>query len=825
MKRLTRKASHHNTIIFLSCGLLISTTAIAVAAQAPSTQPAANIALGAKYTLSPRPSYVHCTEPGDATQLTDGQLVEGHFWTQKGTVGWRSVPYVTVTVDMGRVEPISGVSWRTAAGAAGVSWPAAIRIHVSYDGKTYHDVGDLVRLDESEPPRPSGYAVRTLVTHKLRTHGQYIRFMGILSGAYLFVDEVEVFRGPDSLLQASAGGTPVKSLEEARDHWRMESAIRRRFEADATGLAKVIGASGLPAAVKENLGKRATEIRDDLLRTRSVPQAPTFRAILPFNDRHADLFGIQARVWKETGHGPLTAWAACPWDPLELFPAALPSAAGQIEVHTMRGEFRCAAFNLANTTDKPIRVSIRFAGIPEVPTPAYVTVCEVPWTDTVAGQPVAAALPDAPRTADGWQVSVLPGLIRQVWLTFHVTDLPAGEHRGNVVVETEGSADLRLPLRLHVYPLSFPARTTLQVGGWSYTDGPSVYAITPANHKPLVEHLRSRFVNAPWATAAVMSAFTFGESNPPRIELDTRRFDDWLDQWPDAAAYFVFSAVGNTFAGAKIGTEAFNQRVGIWISAWVKHLEKRGVQPDQLGLLLVDEPRTHEHDDVIIPWAKAIRAAEPRVRIWEDPIYHKPADGRPEMYELSHILCPNRPMWLAADKSFAEFYLDQQKRGRTLQLYSCSGPARLLDPYSYYRLQAWHCWKIGATGSFFWAFGDAGRTPSSWNEYLAPSGPYTPLFLDAQSITAAKQMEGIRESVEDYEYFVMLRQAVDRASAAGKSGTAVDQARSLLEKGAGEVLDAQGVNDLGWLAPKDRAKADAVRIRLLQSLTELTSAN
>ena len=152
-----------------------------------------------------------------------------------------------------------------------------------------------------------------------------------------------------------------------------------------------------------------------------------------------------------------------------------------------------------------------------------------------------------------------------------------------------------------------------------------------------------------------------------------------------------------------------------------------------------------------------------------------------------------------------------------LQFYSCSGPARLLDPYSYYRLQAWHCWQIGASGSWFWSFGD-NEGSSSWNEYLATAGPYTPLFLDDASVVAGKQMEAIRESVEDYEYFGMLRQAIERAKTAGKAGPETDSAEALLTNRVQQVLTAQGVNKLFWRDPKDRGQADTLRIEVLRKL-------
>jgi hypothetical protein len=260
--------------------------------------------------------------------------------------------------------------------------------------------------------------------------------------------------------------------------------------------------------------------------------------------------------------------------------------------------------------------------------------------------------------------------------------------------------------------------------------------------------------------------------------------------------------------------------VGEWITAWVRHLAGKGISADRLGLLILDEPNESSDARPIAAWARAIHAAQPKVLIWEDPTYADPRKGPRELFEACDILCPNRPMWLAGGKPFEQFYLDQKRRGRTLQFYSCSGPAKLLDPYSYYRLQAWHCWHVGGTGSFFWAFGDNSGS-SSWNEYLATAGPFTPLFLDRDTVTPGKQMEAIRESVEDYESLVMLRDAVKRAKAAGRDDAAVAAAERLLSAGVADVLAAPGADQIFWHAPKDRTKADAVRVKVLEALAAL----
>ncbi len=104
-----------------------------------------------------------------------------------------------------------------------------------------------------------------------------------------------------------------------------------------------------------------------------------------------------------------------------------------------------------------------------------------------------------------------------------------------------------------------------------------------------------------------------------------------------------------------------------------------------------------------------------------------------------------------------------------------------------------------------------------WSGVDVPSN----VFLDAQSVVAGKQMEAISESVEDFEYFVMLRRATDRANAAGRSDAAVTKAKSLVQEGAQRVLEAPGAKALRWRDKKDRTLADQVRREILQSLSQL----
>lgn len=774
----------------------------AVAAGDDFTPPSENIALGKSYRLDPRPNYAHCTDSGDQSQLTDGQYSRGYFWTQATTVGWNHVGSATITIDLGAVQPIRGVSFNTAAGRAGVAWPAGIIVLVSDDGKTSYPVGELVNLSMRHGAAPSDYATHRFWTDALRTHARYVTFLVTPGGPYAFVDEIEVYLGEPDWVKMPFDSDGVTDPKAYLLHAAFEQRIRKDL-----------------LAIRERANGASEDARPKILSElaaveREIPSMPRQhdrlgRATLPLNPLHAKVFLAQSMLWRARGIPPITVWPANPWDPIDLHkppPADPPTG---IHLAMMRNEYRAISLNIGNAGDEPLDLRLQICDLPGGINPPFISVHEVAWTDTRNGQVVAAALPEARRDGDAYVIGVPAGMVRQVWLTFHPTETPPGTHRGTIRL-TSGTTTLAVPVTLRLFPLRFPDRPTLHVGGWDYSDATKGRDVTPENRDAFVRHLREHFVDSPWATAGVLPQ-----------DLDTERFDQWLQLWPDARQYCVFASVGERFGNARMGTPEFEQKVREWAAFWANHAKGRGLRPEQLVILLVDEPAEERRDNIILPWAKAIRAANTGVRLFEDVCHPDPKKANQDMIGLCHILCPNRPRFLTSSPSYRDYFDARRAMGTELAFYSCNIGARLADPYSYFRLQAWTAWRHGATASHFWSFSDSGGG-SSWNEYaMAHPTCYTPVFLEPKGITAGKHMEAIRESAEDYEYLVMLRESVAAAAKTGKHGPALDHAKALLATAAARVLDAPGANALLWADPKDRSVADAVRIEILEALVAL----
>jgi hypothetical protein len=340
----------------------------------------------------------------------------------------------------------------------------------------------------------------------------------------------------------------------------------------------------------------------------------------------------------------------------------------------------------------------------------------------------------------------------------------------------------------------------------------------------------------------------YSSSGQLRSAPDTQRFENWLRDWPAARVYCVFLNVGSSSPNSLRGTPQFEQRVLEWANFWAAQARARGLRPGQLLLLLVDEPQRAAQNATLAEWARVLKRSALQARVWENPIHQELSTLPADVVAAIDVWSPDRNHFIEGDAAFRQFFRRQQQNGKTLHFYQCSGPATLLDPYSYYRLQAWTCWQWGATGEHFWSFSDGGGT-SSWNEYEQRQDSYIPYFLDANGVTSGKHMEAIREGVQDYEYLVMLRArllaARKRLGSRGAGNSVVQRAGTLLREAAGRVCEAPDMKQaitrfeaaqrantspvgprtrptaFQWSQPINRDVADVVRVEILTAISQL----
>jgi len=781
------------------CTIILLTAAIAPPGPARGAEafspPGPNLALSKPYTIDPKPSYPYCTDPGDSEQLTDGEYVGGTdnlFWTRPGCVGWYSPGTAIVTIDLGEVSPIAGLSFSTAAGAADVGWPSAMLILVSDEGESFHYVGELRSLSAKfGTPAAFGLQEHRFRTDDFSTHGRFLRLAVVAGGPYLFCDEIEVYAGTQEMLAAPVGGLVVTNVDAFLTEHQTGIAIQSRIALDIARARAAVAAADLEADRREELNQQISALQTA---NETIPNEPgaDYRAIFPLNDNHAGVFDLVAELRREEGFPPLFLWHTNRWASLELWaaPNQVPDDTPVLSVRMMSNERRAETLNIANFSDGPLTATVSFSGLPGGKTPEYITVQPAEYVAMQAGFWDANALPVASHDEDGWRISLPAGVSRQLWLSFYPQDSPQpGRYLGEVVVDIEGAPEkLTSPLRLVIEPLRFPEQTTLALGMWDYAHDGGAYDLNAGNIPAALAHMQSYHYNAPWAKRNLfpqVEAGHFDAAGNLIAPWDFSRFDAWVAAWPNAKYYMVYASVGTTFAGAAMGSDDFNQRLGSAMHAWADHAREIGTDPGQIGILLVDEPTEDEQDQQILAWAQIIKAAAPELLIFEDPHRRDARQHLREMLDICDILCPSRGSYKPGE-AIAKLYDELRDGGRELWFYSGSCPS--VQTATSFRRHAWHCWIAKATGTGYWSYGDAGGTCNSWNQLGTDRTIYSPVYIDATSVTDGKHWLAIIEGIQDYEYLRMLRDRVEELVAAGHSTEAIDEASNLLTTLPAEVL-------------------------------------
>jgi len=463
---------------------------------------------------------------------------------------------------------------------------------------------------------------------------------------------------------------------------------------------------------------------------------------------------------------------------------------------------------------------------------------EVQYVQTQEREVTSNALPIAPTAVPNASLIEIPaGLTKQVWLTYlgwgaagprgPVAGLPGvaaeGWDRNGLRVEIDGQRIASVPQNVEIAQMQMP-RPPVSVFAWDYVGDKVSYVPGFTDLDAMADDLRAHFVDSPWANAGVLD---FPEEGAIDADghitqaLDWSALDRWMARFPNARNYFVFASFNYDL---RAGLEEYSLRwktaIGDWAKSLEDHLRETGVEPSRVALLLIDEPHSEDVERKIIEVARAIAATAPELRVFEDPVRPDPTEALQEMYQVSDILCPNLPKLYQGGPAAIDFYRTLNSGGTDLYIYQCAGPHKLLDPITYHRNQFWHAWTLGATGSGYWGYVDAGGTGSSWDNFKGGGTSYSLVYADDENrLVTSKQWEAVREGAEDYTILWMLRNAVEEHE--GAETDAVRHARELLETLPAQIADRDISGAYRWTDERDRSATDAARDQLLRALMEL----
>jgi len=110
----------------------------------------------------------------------------------------------------------------------------------------------------------------------------------------------------------------------------------------------------------------------------------------------------------------------------------------------------------------------------------------------------------------------------------------------------------------------------------------------------------------------------------------------------------------------------------------------------------------------------------------------------------------------------------------------------------------------------------AGHPVGSWNDFCLTRDTFSIIYWDEHGVTDSKQLEAIREGVEDYEVLTILQQAIK-----DNPGPHAQAAQRTLDHILATVPPCSSA-DIAWRGQYDRAAADQWRSMALRELLKLT---
>ena len=109
---------------------------------------------------------------------------------RRARFGWASgAQSKSIEIDLGQIGSVDGLTFASGADTRSqVTFPLAVMVFLSDDGRTYSYAGDLI----NEAVNQEQHAIHTFKIEGLAAQARFVRLQTISGGYYVFVDEIEV---------------------------------------------------------------------------------------------------------------------------------------------------------------------------------------------------------------------------------------------------------------------------------------------------------------------------------------------------------------------------------------------------------------------------------------------------------------------------------------------------------------------------------------------------------------------------------------------------------------------------------------------------------
>lgn len=415
----------------------------------------------------------------------------------------------------------------------------------------------------------------------------------------------------------------------------------------------------------------------------------------------------------------------------------------------------------------------------------YIFVSEPTSLDVAKGY-YPDALPEfAPFTAT-------QGVNNPVWVTVYVpSKTVAGDYKGTVDVSADGLKTISVPVTVHVWNFELPNVSKLRTAFGCGLDGPVSYqgATTTEEMRKLAELYYRDFWRhrvAPYNPYAFYDIKTSVENG--KLKLDFSDFDQAIDKFFPLFNSFNLPHFGvNDDAGLNAGADS--QRLKIdYMREVTEHLVNKG-QIGKAYNYIFDEPTPEQYASVKDA-SELCRQADSRIKVLLTEQPEKNLTGAVDIWV---------PIIDSYDEAAAK---ERQAAGEQVWWYVCCGPHHpypnnFIDyPAVEQRILPWISWNYGVNGILYWQTTYWRDNPYDTSMSYTTDGKVKwgngdgrllyPAVKTPSSTFVAKgpvpsiRWEMIREGIEDYDYFAILKAKVDDLKKSGKTSAALTKADNAL---------------------------------------------
>jgi len=415
-----------------------------------------------------------------------------------------------------------------------------------------------------------------------------------------------------------------------------------------------------------------------------------------------------------------------------------------------------------------------------------------------------------------------PGRNSAVWVTVYVArNIPAGDYRGTIDVIGGGIGKVAVPLSVHVWNFTLPSVSRLRTAYGNSMSWPFIYnnATTLEQRRKVVDLYNLNFWKHRVSPYAPYWGYDIGvTAQDGTVKLDFSDFDVAI------AKYFPW------FNSFKLPRFGMNDNVGFeggdaermkidYMRLVAEHLVDKGVLNKGYNYI-TDEPEEKDYD-AVVEAAKLVRMADQRIKILLTE-------------HIADKLIGSVDIWVPIGPEYNEQQAKaRQAKGEQVWWYLCCGPhhpwPNYFIDYPAIDLRMWHwmTWRYGLDGILYWDTcywqDNPWQKPMSqpdhrkWNwgngdgHLLYPATRTPSKTFIAKGPVDSIRWETIRDGIEDWDYFRILKDRIDAAPASKRNSTEYKPAQDALARVNGCI---RSFTDYC----KDPAEAESIRFAVAKAI-------